>query len=362
MTDYYKEPVQDDEIDLLELIQTLWKERKTIIKWTLIFTFIGLFIAVFSPKEYTATTVMVPQTSGSKVGGNLSGLAAMAGINLNSGSVDGIPPNLYPNIVNSVPFKKTMLDTKIKIDNLDDVITYEEYIEDHQKFNLISSIKKYTIGLPGLLLKSLKGEEKINLSSTQNDSIIRISNEEYKTMKTLIERMSISVNDKEGFVSLSVTMPEALASAQMTDNAQKLLQESVTTFKINKAQEQLDFIENRYEEAKKDFLNKQANLASFQDRNRGISTALFATRLERLKADYNLAYNVYSELAKQLEAQKIQVKEDTPVFTIIEPVSVPVEKSKPKRVMILAVFILFGLIVSIGVILGKEWLKSLNIK
>lgn len=44
------QPMEEDEIDLLALAKTLWNGRKTVIKTTLIFMILGLFIAIFSEK------------------------------------------------------------------------------------------------------------------------------------------------------------------------------------------------------------------------------------------------------------------------------------------------------------------------
>jgi uncharacterized protein involved in exopolysaccharide biosynthesis len=82
------------------------------------------------------------------------------------------------------------------------------------------------------------------------------------------------------------------------------------------------------------------------------------TEMERLSNNYNLAYNIYSELAKQLEQARIQVKEDTPVFTIIEPVSVPLVRSKPKRPMILIIWLFLGGIAGAGIIFGRQYLAT----
>ena len=107
----------EDEIDLIALAKTLWEGRKTVIKTTLIFMVIGLFVAVFSEKEYTASTIFLPQTTESKLGGGLGGLAAMAGINLGGMSSDsGISPSLYPQILNSIPFQKELLQTPLTIE------------------------------------------------------------------------------------------------------------------------------------------------------------------------------------------------------------------------------------------------------
>ena len=58
-----KSHIEDNEIDLIALAKTLWNGRKTVIKTTLIFMAIGLFVSIFSQKEYTSYTSFVPQTS-----------------------------------------------------------------------------------------------------------------------------------------------------------------------------------------------------------------------------------------------------------------------------------------------------------
>ncbi len=76
--------IEEDEIDLIALAKTLWEGRKNIIKITLIFMGIGLFVALTTPAEYTSTVVVKPTLSDSKskLGGSLGGLVTMAGINL----------------------------------------------------------------------------------------------------------------------------------------------------------------------------------------------------------------------------------------------------------------------------------------
>ena len=82
--------------------------------------------------------------------------------------------------------------------------------------------------------------------------------------------------------------------------------------------------------------------------------------MQQLQAEYNLAFNVYTELAKQLETKRIKMKEDQPIFTIIEPVSVPNERSKPKRMMIIAIWTFVGLIIGIGNVFLKDFRQQLK--
>lgn len=349
-----------DEIDLIQLAKTLWEGRRTVIRTTITFMVIGLIVAIFSPKEYTASTTMMPQSADSKkLGGSIGGLAAMAGINLGSmGGGSVIPPALYPQIVKSIPFQKELIKTKLSVEGQNQPVTFTDYYLSIVKPSVFGYIKRYTIGLPGVIINAIRGDstkamqECLNLNAKD---LIRINEDEKKLIQILSSQLSLEVNDKDGYVSLETRMPEALSAAQLTRRAQELLQDAIIEIKSKKTKEQLVFVEKRYAEKQKEFEIAQQKLAQFRDRNRNVSTAMAQTELERLQAEYNLIYGVYSELAKQLETQRIQVKEDTPVFTILEPVSVPIEKSKPKRSLILFIWTFLGGIVGIGVVFGKEF-------
>ncbi len=354
----------DDEIDLIQLAKTLWEGRRTVIKTTLIFMALGLFIAIFSPKEYTASTTVVPQTAegGVKIGGNLGGLAAMAGINLgNIGGGSTIPPSLYPKIVNSIPFQKELMKTLISVDGVEGKVTLLEFYDNIYKPGVLHEIRKYTIGLPGLILKLIKGKEKETLSkSNEEQELIEISSIEKQLIEILSKKITIEINDKDNYVFLSTRMPEAKAAAQVTKNAQDLLQKKIIEFKIQKAKDQLKFIENRYDEKSKELSDIQQYLARFRDGNKNVITAVANTEFDRLKAEYDLVYGVCSELAKQLETQKIQVKENTPVFLIIQPVTVPLDKSRPKRLMILVAWTFMGGLIGFFILYGKGLIKSIR--
>lgn len=354
----------EDEIDLIQLAKTLWTGRRTVIKTTLIFMVLGLFIALFSAKEYTASTTMVPQSaeSGSKLGGSLGGLAAMAGINLGSmGGGSTIPPTLYPKIIASVPFQKEMMKTPLTIEGQREKVTFQTYYLEIAKPGLLGYIKKYTIGLPGVIVGAIKGQAITdNQKQSTNDFLLTISQDEKSLMNLLASQLSLEVNDKDGYVTISANMPEARSAAEMVQRAQILLQEAITDFKIKKAKDQMVFVEERYAEKEAAFTVAQNKLARFRDQNKNVSSAMAQTQIERLQSEFSMASSVYTELAKQLETQKIQVKEDTPVFTIIEPVVVPFERSKPKRAMILIVWTFLGGIVGVGMVFGKEFLGSVR--
>jgi len=356
-----------EEIDLLALAKTLWNGRKIVFKSILICGVIGLFVALTSPKEFVATTIMVPSSSdGSSKLGGLGGLAAMAGINLNTTTGSDLSPTVYPQIVASLPYQLELMKTPLNFSDRKELVTFYDYFTQPQKEN---PFVKYTIGLPGLILSipgailsAIQGKEPETNGKIEQIKPIELTNEQRDVRSILSGLISLSVNTKEGILTLSATMSEAKASAQLGQRAQELLQQYITEFKIKKAKANLDFIQQRFDETAKKFETAQEKLASFRDRNKSVTLATARTEEERLTSQYNLIYSIYSELAKQLEQAKIQVKQDTPVFTIIEPISVPTKRSRPNRAMILFIWLFLGGVAGTGIVFGKGFFEPLKNK
>lgn len=354
----------EQEIDLVEVIRKLWRNRKLILKVTVAFMILGVLVALFSAKEYTAGSTLVPQSSDKKIGGSLSGLAAMAGINL--GDMTGgevLSPKIYPKVLASIPFQKDIMYTRVKFEDFDEPVTVLDYYtnEEYQRFSLGKTIVKYTIGLPGVILKAIRGEQpEPEFSGSAENQIQSLSKDEKKCIDILKDKINLNLNEKDGYVQLSVDMPDAWSAAQLAERVQVLLQKYITEFKIEKVQSNLDFVQGRYDEAKRDFEQVQEERAIFRDANKNLISAKAQTEQEKLDTRYNLTLSIYTELAKQLEQAKIQVKETTPVFTIVDPVTVPIERSKPKRALICILFTFLGGFAGIGLVLTLPFLANVS--
>jgi hypothetical protein len=348
------QPLAEEEIDLLALAKTLWKGRKTIIIAVISGTILGIVIALNSPKEYTASTVMVPQLgdSQSKLGG-LGGLAALAGITLDMNPGAELSPMIYPKLMN----------TPLNFQEYPQPLSLFNYYTKYSKPSALGTIKKYTIGLPFVILKAIKGKTKgIRVPGDKTNQPILLTEDENNVIKALSAIITMEVNAKEGYLTLTSRMPEALAAAQLAKNAQNLLQRYVTEFKIEKAKANLDFIQGRYNETKTEFEKAQVNLAMVSDRNKNLTSGLSLIETDRIQTRYTIALNVYQELAKQLEQAKIQVKRETPVFTIVQPATVPTERSKPNKTLIVIAWLFIGGIIGCAIIFGKGFLINLKQK
>lgn len=286
MTQYISQPDPVEEIDLVEVIQKLWRNRKFVLKITVVFMILGILTALFSAKEYTANCTMVPQSSDKKMGGNLGGLAAIAGINLGDmGGGEVLSPKMYPKILSSVPFQKELMLTGIKFEEYEQPVRLIDYFTDkkYQKFSLGSTIVKYTIGLPRMIINAIRGEQVNEPVVLQSGSSMQsLTGQEKQCVDILRDKVNLTINDKDGYVQLSANMSEALAAAQLAEKVQFLLQKYITEFKIEKVQSNLDFVQERYDEAKRDFEQIQDNRAAFKDANKDIYSAKALTESEKM--------------------------------------------------------------------------------
>ena len=350
---------EDQEIDLVELVKRLWKKRKFIIYVTAAFMVLGLMVALFSPKVFTASCLFVPQSSSKGPSSSMLSLASLAGINLNQMTSESLSPMVYPQVLSNVDFRKELMYSKIKFEEFEDPITILDYYtnEEYNKPSAMSYMMKYTIGLPFVILKAIRGEKDTLASIPEGSGINSYTQEEYDCAKILDELLSLNINDKDGYIELSASMPEAGAAAELASITFDLLGKYVTKFKVEKAQATLDYVNARLEEAKSDFNEKQMAYASFRDANRNLMTATAQIKETKLRQEYDLANTIYSELARQKVQVELQVKEDTPVLSVVKPVVVPFERSKPKRSMILIAFTFLGGCIGCAAVFGLDFIR-----
>jgi uncharacterized protein involved in exopolysaccharide biosynthesis len=229
----------------------------------------------------------------------------------------------------------------------------ENYLESNDGIGLL---KKYTIGLPGTLLKALRGTSEAN---SDDGDLFQISEEDKDLFELLSEKLTLALNEKEGFITLKFSDEDKFVAAQVAERAKELLQERIIAFKNQSSRELLDFTTKQYQENKTSYEALQDSIAIFKDQNLNISSSLYQNRLDRLERELNIASSVVEQLASQVEQAKLQVNKDTPVFTIIEPVTVPFERSAPKRSLIVVIWIFLGVVLSTGYILVKEPAKEI---
>ena len=351
---------QEEEIDLLELALKVWAERRWILKCCGYAVIVGLVIAFSIPKEYTATATIAPELSDGKSGGGLSSLAAMAGINMNaSSSADAIYPDLYPDIVSSTPFITELFDVHVESLNAKIDTTLYGYIDDYQRSPWWSAVTSAPFKVLGWIISIFKDKEEPRDNAKLDP--FHLTNEEADVVRALSQRISVFVDKKTGLTTLSVTMQDARIAACLTDTVMSQLQNYVTEYRTNKARKYFQFQQSLFERKKKEYEKAQEEYAKFADANKNIILLSYRVEQERLENDMRLAYNVYTSVAQQLQVAEAKVQEITPVYTIVEPATIPIRAAKPNKAMVLIGIVLLVGVGCVGWILfGKKIFRDLK--
>jgi uncharacterized protein involved in exopolysaccharide biosynthesis len=114
-------------------------------------------------------------------------------------------------------------------------------------------------------------------------------------------------------------------------------------------------VEKLYEDAQKKYFEAQKKYAAYADANQSTLLRSAGIEAQRLQNEATLAFGVYNQLAQQLQVSKAKVQEVTPVYTIVQPATIPLKAAKPSKIMILIGFIFLGGVGCIGWILfGRD--------
>lgn len=353
-------------IDYKALALRLWAKRKYIIKVCVIFAALGLAAALIQKPVYSSSCTFVPLSSSSKgSSASLSSLAAMAGINLGDmSSGESLSPLIYPQLLGSAEFNKELMRVPLHFKRYDEPVSMYDLATDPKYRRVtfgtvLGAIKKYTIGLPFVILNAIRGEQPdiIVPGGEGKKKISAYTKDEYKVYEALSKMISLTVEKKDGYLTLSARSNEALVSAELCQAAMDLMQKYISDFKLSQAENNMAYLQARSEETRQTYLAKQMELAQYLDSNRGIPTALSQTRKQQLQSEYDLAFALYTEVSKQLLQAELKIKNDTPVLSAVKPVNVPMKKSN-SRTKTLAIWVFLGIIASCGSVLGFDYLRK----
>lgn len=339
--------------ELMSLVSPLFKEKKLIIWVVIMVTLIGTTYALLKQNEYEVQVTMIPKSVPASRSNRFAGLASLAGISLrNPGDNNNVSPLHYSYLMSSVPFKKGLLELSVYSESLDSSLSLRDYINVFRGRDRLKQVQSNTIGLPKKLLSSNK-KEGISESKSPSDTLFAVSKSERSLLTYLKNRIKIKYDQIEGTLQLTTNMPEPTVATQLSLYVQNHLGNELIRIQKDFELKSLDFIEELFELKRSEFEDKQRRLAEFEDSNRVISSSVARSQLRKLESEYEIAFNVYSDIAQQLESKKIDVLNNLPAFSVIKPAVVPNKKTSPKRMTICIVSGIVGVILGVFFALGK---------
>jgi len=367
----------DDEISLADLVmkarafaQMLWAARRMIVIRMGLAGIIGLIVAFGSPVEYSASMRLLPYRGGGGGGGaGLSGLAGLAGIRVPSGASDQtITADLYPEVAKSLDFRIAVAETPLRFSAVDRQVSTIEYFRDIRRPALTEIIASYSIGLPGRLFSVMNMDEdkegkepKGNSQTIAESTLVQRYDQSYLSLVgRLASRLSVSMDKKTGILVISGTMPDRYAAADLVRVSTDRLMQRIIEYESQKAGQNFRFVNEQYLQAKGRYERTQRELASFSDRNRALMSATSQIDRDQLQREHDIAFEVYQQFSRELEQARIKMNQETPVFTVLDQVTVPNEKTSPNRPQILFSALLLGFMLGVAQLGITKLLRSSN--
>lgn len=355
-----QEPENDSiEIDWMEILRKIIAIRKTLYKATGVGVVLGIIIALSIPKQYTVTVTLSPEMGGDKASGGLASLASsFLGGSTTSSSNDALNVTLAPDIVASTPFILELFNTRVQTLNEELDTTLVTYL-DKQKQPWWGYIK----AIPGIAINTVKSlfTEKVDTVSILNP--FQLTEKEAAKVEGLRKAIIANVDKKTAMTTITVTLQDPKVTAIVADSVVGKLQQYIVDYRIKKAKEDCAYLEELYKERQKEYYQAQSKYAHYFDTNRNIAFQSVRAEQERLQNDMNLAYQVYSQVAQQLQVARAKIQEEKPVFAVVEPATVPLQPSGTSRKVILVGIVFLAVCCTAAwKLLGQEYWQQLKSK
>ena len=293
--------IEEDEIDLKELFNTIWNNKFQIAIFTFVVTSLTIVYTLSIPNSYKSTTSLVPHAQAKSSLGGLGALAGMAGIDIGGGGgVDAVTS--FTTILNDFSFQNRVIQ---KYDLSQKLIPNEK--------NLV-----FALGYDGIY-------KLFNDTSSKKDER---SKEEivYSAYKQLLGIIKISSDKKSGVITLSVESIDRFLAKELVDIYLVELTTHLRTIEMQDVDKQIKYynaeLENTDELSMKDQLGK-------------LATGLVQKKVLSMANEF---YNV-----KQMtKSQVAYIK----------------EKSKPKRGLIVVVSFVTSIILAIFLTFFMEFIRK----
>lgn len=327
-----QEPGNDElEIDWMDILRRIYAIRKTLYKAAGVGVVLGIIIALSIPKQYTVTVTLSPEMGGDKASGGLASLASsFLGGAATSSSNDALNLTLAPDIVASTPFVLDLFNTRVQtLDNELDT-TLVDYLSKQKQpwWGYIKAVPSMAIGA----IKSLFTEKTDNISTEINP--FQLTEKEAAKVEGLRKAIIAEVDKKTAMTTVTVTLQDPRVTAIVADSVVAKLQQYIIDYRIKKAKEDCAYLEELYKERQQEYYDAQSKYAHYFDTNRNIAFQSIRAEQERLQNDMNLAYQVYSQVAQQLQVARAKIQEEKPVFAVVEPATIPLQPSGTSRKVI----------------------------
>lgn len=323
-------------------VKTHWKLYCQVLGVSSVLTIAYVFCI---PNYYDCTVTLASEVSSATKKAGLSGLASSFGIDLggSSSGTDAITPMLYPDLLQSITFKSSLFPIKVHRQDEIETYTYYDYLLNQQKAPWWSEAKKAVVSI-------FKSKEEY----TDSLNLFQLTEQQYDVMKMMKKKITCDVDKKTFVLTINVTDQDPLIAATIADSVRSRLQNFIINYHTQKARTDLEHDRKMLAQAKDSYEKARIRYSSYTDANQRVFLERVRSQVGDYENEFQLRKQAYSQLAAQVQMLEAKVQEATPAFTILQPATVPLQKTGPKRGIICITVFILGLIVTTLSIWNKE--------
>lgn len=299
-------PDYDDEIDLRDLILTLWHGKWLVISITLAFAIGGVAYALLQPNQYRAEAILAPadEEQGPQISGQLGSLASMAGVDV--GGKGGSKTIIAKEILQSRAF-------------------------------LADFIRRHDLEVPLMATESWDeetGEWRIDREVYNPDTNEWQQDEEGESLKPtdweLVKRFrtmfSVSEPSDTGMITVSIENQSPVAAQRWVEQLVADINEHMRQQDVEEAQSRIDYLKNQVQ---------QTSITGMQQ--------VF-----------------YQLIEKETRTVMLANAQDEYVFQTIDPAIIPEEKSAPSRALICILATMLGGMLGVFAVFLRTFIRNLK--
>jgi len=274
---------------------------------------LGVTYALLAPEEFTSSAKVVreaqPEGGGLNLPGGISA-GALSGLGVNLGSAtSGLSPAAFPRVLQSREVRLAVVRDTFRFPEFRRPMTFVEYA--NRPPNALGLISKYTLRLPFTIVEALTKEETgqpAPAGTTDTGMPVLPSEEENKALEVISGKVSTSIDEETGLMTISVTAEGPRLAAGLTQSFVSNLTTRVREIRTKKVRRRLQFVKQRFQEAEQELERAEDQLATFLERNQNPTTATLQFRRDRLQRQVSFKEQLYSELQSQLTQTRLDLQ------------------------------------------------------
>lgn len=280
-------------ISPIRISAALLRRARAVVLIPMVVTILAVVRVFALPPYFEATARFIPEASGPP--NDLGGLAAMAGLSINTGS-GGESPQFYADLLRRRPIQYRVL-----------------------KADYSSVLAEAAVGRRSALLSDLRAE-----GSTNEERLIN-------GVEALANRTAVSVDRQTGIVAVTMTAGSPSLAAAVANRYVHELIEFNRNSRQTRARARREFVQARMYEAQVALNTAEDDILRFRQRNKQFDSPALQAEHERLQRTVALRQEQFVSLAGQLNSARLAEVDDTPRLTVIEPAEPPISRSGPRR-------------------------------